>query len=635
MGDTDFRQHMTGHGYDPPEIIPDGKIHRFNTDGRKDKSAWYVFYADGPAGAFGNWATGEKQTWSGNGGKSLNSQQREALKENIRKAQQARRRERLELQKKAAERAAAIWESAKPANNDHGYLKKKNVFSHGLRVYKESLVVPMYDTDGELASLQFIDANGEKRFLKNGCKKGCVFIINSRGQGGGKMYFAEGYATAATIHKATGATVVVCFDSGNLGPAVDTIRIQQGKHLRPGKMVICGDNDRWTLNNPGLKAARRVAEKNRIKSITPQFRRDVSSRPTDFNDLCLLEGIDAVKNQLRGAAPPVPRPSGITAAELMKKVFPEPKWAVPNILPEGLNVLAGKPKHGKSIMALNVALAISTGGVALSFAGVERGVVIYLALEDTQRRLQARVRQMLYQDRAPGDLFFYTEWPQVGNGGLRALKEEIGNHCNVRLVVIDTWKLFRPASKGAVGKNLYDVDYESVTPIKKLAERKEVSVLMIHHLRKGDADDVFDTFSGSLGLTGAADGLLALKRVTGQADAELHITGRDLEAAEYGLRFHPDMLSWQVIGKADEVKSTNSRQILFDTLKKADAPLSPKDIAKLTGLKNHYIRNTLPILIKKGDVIKVERGKYRHSGMKQSTQYGGHKYKDIEDNEDN
>ncbi|PIE71619.1 MAG: hypothetical protein CSA22_01990 [Deltaproteobacteria bacterium] len=115
---------------------------------------------------------------------------------------------------------------------------------------------------------------------------------------------------------------------------------------------------------------------------------------------------------------------GYTAAELVMMEFPEPKWAIPGILPEGLNILGGKPKQGKSIWALNIALSVGFGGIALGKISVEAGTVLYLALEDVPRRLKSRIEQMTnYEGRAPENIHLYTQWPRMGAGGIRALDE--------------------------------------------------------------------------------------------------------------------------------------------------------------------------------------------------------------------
>src|SRR5450759_1390743 len=198
--------------------------------------------------------------------------------------------------------------------------------------------------------------------------------------------------------------------------------------------------------------------------------------------------------------------SGITAAELMEKIFPEPRWAIPGILPEGLNLLAGKPKKGKSIFALNIGLSIALGGLALGKIPVEQGAVMYLALEDTERRLQKRIKQMMPYSEAPAALHLFTKWPRMDAGGLELLEAKISEIPNIRLIIIDTLQKFRNPTKG--NANLYVEDYETVTKLKDVADRMGVCLLLIHHLRKAESNDIFDTLSGSLGLTGGTDGNL-------------------------------------------------------------------------------------------------------------------------------
>ena len=324
---------------------------------------------------------------------------------------------------------------------------------------------------------------------------------------------------------------------------------------------------------------------------------------TAGNVLEYIEKAKQIKNNL---------PQGFTAKELLNTTFPDPRWAVNEILPEGLNILGGKPKAGKSIMALNLAIAIALGGKALQAIDVEKGSVIYLALEDTGRRLQKRIKQMLqYCDEAPANLHLFTTWPRMGQGGMKELDTLIKNTPDTRLVIIDTLAKIRPPGKA--NGNLYSEDYETISCIKKFADDNQVCVLLIHHLRKMESSDVFDMFSGTFGLSGAADGLMVMGRnKTGQMVFSL--TGRDVEQQSYVLEFDPKMLSWKLIGKAEEIKSTDERQILFDSLKKSTRAMSPQDIEKATGLKNHYIRKTLPILLQEGTIKRIGRGLYIYHG---------------------
>ena len=308
---------------------------------------------------------------------------------------------------------------------------------------------------------------------------------------------------------------------------------------------------------------------------------------------------------------PQDKKTSFIAAELMQIDFPEPKWAIPDILPEGLNFLAGKPKQGKSVMALNICLAVATGGKALG-KDVIQGSVIYLALEDTGRRLQYRIGQMLHDAPAPDGLHIFTQWPRMGEGGILQIESEVEKHDNLRLLVIDTLAKFKPIS-AEKNQARYDIDYQTVSRIKDIADKYFVPVLLISHQRKSEADDIFDTISGTLGLTGAADGILVLARKTGQDMAELHLVGRDVDAAEYALSYDPSIWTWTLLGDAQEIKNTRDQQTLYDALKKhtdQNNLMTPKELSEITGLKASYIKATLPRLIQQGNVYKRGRGNY-------------------------
>jgi len=302
--------------------------------------------------------------------------------------------------------------------------------------------------------------------------------------------------------------------------------------------------------------------------------------------------------------------TGFSAAELMLMNLPEPKWAIPDILPEGLGILAGKPKMGKSGLSLNIGLAVTAGGKALGKINVEKGAVLYLALEDTKRRLKTRLTAMLQGSPAPSNLHIEIAWPKIDDGGLVKLDKRIQEIPDIRLVIIDTLKKIRPVQKGR-NSNPYDIDYENVAAIKALADKHGIAILVIHHLRKSESEDIMDDFSGTFGLTGAADSLLAFKRKTGQSDAELHLVGRDLDAAEYALKYHPDIWTWELIGDAQEVKSTQSKQAVYDAIKEADEVLTPKEIEKISGVKYWTVIKGLKLLSEDGSIVKTKYGKYR------------------------
>lgn len=309
----------------------------------------------------------------------------------------------------------------------------------------------------------------------------------------------------------------------------------------------------------------------------------------------------------------IDRFAGITAAELAALEFPEPKWVIPGIIPEGATLLAAKPKHGKSFMAYSICLAVAAGGKAFGKVDVEAGTALYLALEDTRRRLKHRLFQILPKEApAPENLILFDAFPRMGAGGIKRLKQEIERHHDARFVVIDTLKKFKPPSTAKRSGNSYDEDYEPIDRIKAVADECGVGIMVVHHLRKSEADDIFDTVSGSLGLTGAADHLMIMQRRSGQADAVLHIHGRDVEPAELALKFDSESFTWHLLGDASEVRATERQQQLYDTVRLHSGDFSPMDLIRATGFSNRYVHKQLAAMVGRGEVRKRTRGKYEY-----------------------
>ena len=304
------------------------------------------------------------------------------------------------------------------------------------------------------------------------------------------------------------------------------------------------------------------------------------------------------------------KPSVFSLQELLSWELPSARWAIPEVLPEGLTLLAGKPKLGKSWLALSAALSIAAGGVALGTQSVTQGDVLYLALEDNARRLQGRARQLLASmTSVPGGIAFALDWPRLGEGGLASLEDYFKEHPNMRLVVIDTWARVAPPS-GERRSSQYEGDYEALIPLKRLADTYHVSILAVHHLRKTGSSDVLDEISGSIGMTGAVDGTLILKRERGQAEATLFVTGRDIEREQQlALSFDTATAMWSVIGNADEVGRTKARQEMLDLLREQPEGMSPREIAEALEKNYHTTRSILRKMEETGEVGRL-RGRY-------------------------
>jgi len=275
-----------------------------------------------------------------------------------------------------------------------------------------------------------------------------------------------------------------------------------------------------------------------------------------------------VRHSKQTSAPSAGQPAIFSLQDLLSWELPPVRWAIPAILPEGLTLLAGKPRLGKSWLALSLALAVAAGGMALGTQPVTQGEVLYVALEENARRLQARAQQLLASmTGVPSGMECALDWPRLGEGGLTSLEEYLKAHPSTRLVVIDTWARLAPPS----GKRRcppYEGDYGALTPLKRLAETYHVSILAGHHLHKTTSRDVLDEVTGTIGMTGAVDGTLILKRERGQTEGLLLVTGRAIERKQQlALSFDATTALWTLVGNAEEVRRTRARQEILELLR--------------------------------------------------------------------
>jgi phage/plasmid primase-like uncharacterized protein len=328
-----FRLAIREAGLKPPDDIePDGQLRHFSTNGSAtDKGGWCVLFdGDVPAGAFGDFRSGVDEKWRGAIGRRLTSQEKAEQKRRFQEARRRRDAKEAERRKAARGEAQAIWKSAKSAPEDHPYLKRKGVKSFGVKVQDDGALVIPVSENGELHSLQFIEPDGFKHFLTDGLTKGCYFPI---GKPDGQLYVAEGYATAATIHEVTGHAAVVAFNSGNLLRVAQTMR---GK-FPDISMTVCGDDDADSpaQGNPGLKAGREATEVTNAFLAVPDFGENKREDESDFNDLFLRDGAEAVRECLRRAEAvtdvvwPTPKP-------IIAELKTVPAFDADTLLPDAL-----------------------------------------------------------------------------------------------------------------------------------------------------------------------------------------------------------------------------------------------------------------------------------------------------------
>lgn len=239
----------------------------------------------------------------------------------------------------------------------------------------------------------------------------------------------------------------------------------------------------------------------------------------------------------------------ITAEALQGKALPPIRWFVNGLVTSGLTILASPPKFGKSWMVLDGCLTVAMGGTFLGYR-CERAGTLYLALEDSERRLKSRMDKILGGRKAPYNFRIATTAPTLGTGLLEALESYIAQYPDTGFVVIDTLQKVRDISGS---RDVYGRDYSDVGALKKFADTHNVAVVLVHHLRKaGDDGDPFARISGTTGVTGAADTMMVLtKEKRGDETATLSVTGRDVEQMELVVAFDKSRCVWKNLGDID------------------------------------------------------------------------------------
>jgi hypothetical protein len=287
----------------------------------------------------------------------------------------------------------------------------------------------------------------------------------------------------------------------------------------------------------------------------------------------------------------------ISADEILKTDWPAPVWAVPGLLPVGLSILAGAPKMGKSWLALQIALAVAAGGVALG-QRVERGPILYLALEDPPRRLKERMNKQRWPMGLAADFLtvgtFMDRIGDLRNGGGKRLTQKIYER-EYRLVVIDT------LSRAISGKQNEAEEMTAwLTPVQEIAHAQNAAILMIDHHRKGKSEDM-DAVTDVLGSTAKGamcDTILGLYRERGKAGAHLALTGRDVEEKIFDLRMDWLTGCWQL----DTSNMTEEQSELLKLLESI-GPATVSDLASAINRNAGTVHKQLTALLEKGLAI--------------------------------
>lgn len=300
---------------------------------------------------------------------------------------------------------------------------------------------------------------------------------------------------------------------------------------------------------------------------------------------------------LRSPVPP-PRKMRFTLQELRDHNFPPPKWAVPGLLPEGLTVLAGPPKSGKSYLALQIAGAVASGGSVLDRKPVA-GRVLYLALEDPGVRVKERIGQQQWLTANAEGFEVVLEWPTVKERGFERLAEELEGG-DYRLVVLDTLGKLLAGSGRDLDK--YGDMTDTVGALQALALKTNTALLAIHHHRKTKSGDLVEDGLGSIGINAAADAIAGLYRKG--AHWQLQVVGRDLEELTLDLERDPVTRTWQRGADEYGVRPGTWQARIVEALRAA--PARHKTLKDTLQIDGGLLSRELGELVEKGAV--TQRG---------------------------
>lgn len=575
------------------ELRFDGKVTRFGLKGKKKRNVWVIGreWKSALYAVFGDWSGHfPDQKWS-------NRPEREGRNPGGDEAQvwALLRKKREEAETMEAENAAriaqAMWAEASEGAASHPYVLKKGIQPHGLKVLRGELLVPYYDAAGNISTVQRILPDGTKLLLTNGAIAGrCHVIPPDTDHQNGPAYICEGWATGATINELTGCKVLVCCSASNL----EAVARQYRTWHPEARIVVAADNDHKTCvgtgKNPGLEYGKKAAETAQAELVSPPEWMEGS----DFNDMA-AGGLGGLAREILTGTRDM-----VSVAEIMRTIYKPIRWAVEGILPEGFTVLAGAPKFGKSWLMLALCFAVATGEQAWGYGKTAPCGVLYLALEDSPRRIQDRVDVMCYEEY-PENIYVMHEAPRLNEGFVAWLTGILDKRPEIGVVIIDTLQKIRPAATGR--RNLYQAEYDDLSALQKLGISRGVCVIGVHHTRKrsarGEPDNPMDEISGSSGIQGVADTIIVCWRKG--ADGKMLVTGREVNENTYPMHIdHMDM-HWAI--RAPEDQAIDVGPMILANWFQEHETITAKELAGMEKCNLRKAQRKLKELVDKGKLV--------------------------------
>ena len=513
----------------PAQVHIDGKLHRFCTSGKRGDSGWYIIFADGiPAGQFGCWRSGLVQSWRADVGRKLSHVEQMAHTRRMAEAAALREAELARRRETAADVVGRIWSEAQAASPEHPYLQRKGIATHGARVTGDGrLIVPLYSPEGELVSLQYIDASSEKKYHPGGQTGGAYWWLGAL-EDAQTIYIAEGFATAATLHETTGQPVFIAYSASNLVPVCGMLREQFGAAQA---LVIVADND---ASHTGQKYADQASAKYGARVVIPP-----------------IEGMDANDYKQAGhnlAALLTPqRDDGwlIPADDFSAQPAPI-SWLVKHWIQKNALIMVHGPSGcGKTFVVLDWCLRMASGMSEWCGQKVKPGRIVYLAGEG-HHGLRGRIAAWKCRHQA-GSLSMWLSRDgcdlNTAEGYLKVVEQVLALGYSPELIVVDTLHRFLSGDENSAqdAKTMLDA-------CNRLMAEFGCSVVLVHHT--GVSDEAQHRARGSSAWRGALD--IEISIVPATESAPMQIVQRKSKDAELAQTIFVQLEQVEIPGWFDE-----------------------------------------------------------------------------------
>ena len=457
----------------------------------RDKDGWYVAHDDEVFGAaFGNWKTGAQGKWSSVERHSMTPHQLKIHNQQMTKAREARDVEEKTRYADGAREASKIMSSITDKVNDHPYIEAKSLTGM-YPIYNNSIVIPAYDEQGNISTIQFIDNDGKKKFLKGGRKKGCYHLIEGEPD---TVYICEGWATGITLSEATGMTVAVAFDAGNLMPVARNV----SKKFPNAIKIVAGDDDHEKEKNVGRQIAEEVARELGLSAVFP----DCEKGESDFNDIGVERTRDALEKEAdlkRFMSKPYDPESYY---DLYEYDFLVNKWIIRGYV----TLVVAPPAVGKSTLMTNLAVSCCSDNDFLKM-DIKTGLRCQIInLEDNLGHINNQIAacrhsynikekdlaERLFVNSTSEEAFHLVETNDNSTvhetNKLVELIAEIKNN-KIDILFIDPLV----SAHGAEENNNMQMDGFMIA-IKRIATEGNCAVVLVHHT--GKISDPHDQFAG-------------------------------------------------------------------------------------------------------------------------------------------